>query len=208
MLHRYTNEEEHFLINNVKGITLKELTKKFNEKFNLNISEISIENKKRALKLKSGIVGGQFKKGHKAFNKGKKWKEYLTKEQQEKAKTTLFKKGNVPANHREIGSERINVDGYIEIKVGEPRKWRLKHKVIYEEYYGAIPKGYNVIFADGNKMNLSINNLLLVSDSELLIMNRNKLIYQDNELTKAGLNIAKVIKKTNKLKKRYKNAND
>ena len=29
----------------------------------------------------------------------------------------MFKKGNVPANHRPIGSERITVDGFVEIKV-------------------------------------------------------------------------------------------
>ena len=58
------------------------------------------------------------------------------------------------------------------------------------------------MFADKNKLNLDIDNLILVSKSEDLIMNTNKLIFQDQELTKTGHLIAKVISKTNNLKKR------
>lgn len=61
--------------------------------------------------------------------------------------------------------------------------------------------GYKVIFADKNKRNFDPDNLILVTDSESLIMNTNKLIYEDAELTKTGSLIAKVIDKTNKLKK-------
>lgn len=61
--------------------------------------------------------------------------------------------------------------------------------------------GYKVIFADRNKRNFDLDNLILVTDSEALIMNTNKLIYEDAELTKTGSLIAKVIDKTNKLKK-------
>lgn len=60
--------------------------------------------------------------------------------------------------------------------------------------------GYKVIFADKNKRNFNPDNLILVTDSEALIMNNNKLIYEDAELTKIGSLIAKVIDKTNKLK--------
>ena len=30
-----------------------------------------------------------------------------------------FKKGNVPKCHRPVGSERVNVDGYVEVKVAD-----------------------------------------------------------------------------------------
>lgn len=46
----------------------------------------------------------------------------------EKARKTMFRKGNIPANHKPIGYERINADGYIEVKVAEPNKFRLKHR--------------------------------------------------------------------------------
>ena len=99
-----------------------------------------------------------------------------------------------------VGSER-NSKGYILIKVAEPDVWIEKHRFIYEKVHGKIPKGYKLIFADGNKENLKIENLILVTDSEALIMNTNKLIYEDAELTKTGSLIAKLIDKNNKMSK-------
>lgn len=194
--HIYSLEEEKFLIDNVKGITLKELTERFNKQFNLNLSESSISNRKNKLGLSSGIKGGQFQKGHNTWNKG--IKGYMG------ANKTSFKKGNVPHNYRPVGSERITKDGYTEIKVGDPNKWELKHRYIYEKEHGKIPDGYNVMFADKNRLNFDINNLILVSKSEDLIMNRNKLIFENQELTRTGYLIAKIINKRNKLKKEGK----
>lgn len=76
-----------------------------------------------------------------------------------------------------------------------------KHRYIFETNNGKIPKGSKIVFADGNKKNFELENLILVTDSEALIMNNNKLIYENRELTKTGVLIAKIIDKTNKLKK-------
>ena len=194
MRHKYSIEEYQFLIDNVKGITLKELTERFNRKFNLNVSENAIANQKNKLGISSGIVGGQFQKGQVPYNKGKKMQPYVYK----KVNPTMFKKGNIPKNHREVGSERINKDGYIEIKIEEPNKWELKHRYIYESMYGNIPTGYKVIFADGNKQNLDLDNFILVSPAEQLIINQNGLYKRDKELTKTGANIAKLLDKISK----------
>lgn len=202
MGHIYTEEESQFLIDNVKGITLKELTKRFNERFELNLSESAISNRKKKLKIKSGITGGQFVKGHTPANKSKKWDEYLTKEQQEKARATTFKKGNIPGNRRELFEERIDKDGYIAIKVQDGnlnKNWQQKHRYIYECHYGKIPKGHKVIFLDGNNRNFDIDNLKLVNNAEELIMNRRKLRHNDKELTESGYLIAKIINKRGKL---------
>ena len=115
-------------------------------------------------------------------------------------RNTRFKKGNKPKNYRPVGSERITKDGYIEVKVADPNKWETKNKIIYKQYFGDIPKGHKVIYADGNKLNNDINNLILVSDNEELIMNRHKLRSENIELTKTGCLIAKVIDKTNMVK--------
>lgn len=199
--HQYTSEEEQFLIDNVKGITLKELTNRFNKKFNLSLSESSIKNREHKLGIKSGITGGQFQKGHISHNKGKKQTEYMSKEAIERTKATRFKKGNIPPNHREVGEERITKDGYIEIKVAEPNKWQLKHRYIYEKEFGNIPDGYNLIFLDGNRQNLKLSNLKLVSKAEDLIMNNNKLFTKDKDVTNTGTIIASIIDKTNRLER-------
>ena len=199
MGHKWTEEECQFLKDNVKGITLKELTNRYNKKFNMNLTESAIANRKNKLKLRSGISGGQFEKGHIPANKGKKG--YMSQEQYEKCKITMFKKGNVPPNRREIGSQRIDKDGYVLVIILDGylnKNWVLKHRLIYEQIHGKIPKNHKVVFADGNKRNFDPDNLLLVSYAEELIMNQRKLFTEDAELTKAGLNVAKVLNKAKK----------
>ena len=58
-----------------------------------------------------------------------------------------------------------------------------------------------VLFLDRNKLNCSIENLALVTKSEMLIINKMKLTKDDAELTSIGLNVAKLIDKVNKVKK-------
>lgn len=199
--HKYTKEEDEFLIENVKGISLKELTDRFNSKFNYNLSHRAIASRKNKLKISSGVNYGQFKKGSEPANKGKKWDDYVPKCKQEKMKNTCFKKGQIPHNHRKLFESRINKNGYIEIKVKEPNVWQTKHRYIYEQNFGKIPVNYKVIFLDGNKRNFDINNLKLVSSAEELIMNSNKLRYYKKELTETGLLIAKIIHKRGQIRK-------
>ena len=101
-----------------------------------------------------------------------------------------------------IGSEHYSNNGYIKIKVANPSVWRMKHHLIYEQHYGEIPPGHAVIFADGNKHNFDIDNLLLVKKGELSVLNKFKLKKDNAELTKVGLNIARIIIKTNELKRK------
>lgn len=198
-MHRYSEEQKKFIIDNNYGKYSKELAEMFNQQFDTNITAKEIAYFRRNHKLNSGLTG-QFEKGNISHNKGKKQSEYMTKEALERTKATRFKKGNRPSNYRPVGSERITKDGYIEVKVADPNKWETKNKIVYKQHFGDIPKGYKVIYADGNKLNNDINNLILVSNSELLIANRNHLIYNNKELTESGILISKVIDKTNKVK--------
>lgn len=106
----------------------------------------------------------RFAKGHSPANKGKK----MAPETYAKVSRTMFAKGHTPKNHRDVGSERINKDGYIEVKVAEPNKWKAKHRVIWEEANGPVEKGYNVQFKDGNPQNVTLENLYLISRSRQL----------------------------------------
>ena len=190
--HKWTDEEKEYLASIVKGSTYKEITKQMNDKFEYNFSEEQIKGMMYRNKLTTG-TGGYFKKGSTPWNKG--LKGYMG------ANKTSFKKGTIPPNQVPIGTESITKGGYIKVKVGEPNKWKLKQRYIYEQHYGEIPKDCNVIFADKNIRNFDINNLVLVSKAEMLILNNNKLIFEDKELTKVGVNIAKVIDKAKKRSK-------
>ena len=185
--HIYTDEEHAFMKSYVPGHSYAEIQKSFIEKFGWDISMTQIQSYIGNHKLSTGR-NGRFQKGHVSHNKGQK----MPPEVYEKAKATMFKKGNVPINHRPVGSERINVDGYVEVKVAEPSKWRLKHNVVWEEHNGPIQKGNIIIFLDGNPMNLDINNLKCITRAEHLCMNRYNLRFTDPESTLTATNIAKL----------------
>lgn len=114
---------------------------------------------------KPASIAARFKKGSVPMNKGKK----VSPEVYAKCQPTMFKKGNIPHNHKEVGSERIDRDGYIMVKVAEPNKWRLKHRIIWEQVNGAIPKGYNVQFKNHNPQDCRIENLYLISQAEQMV---------------------------------------
>ena len=111
---------------------------------------------------------GFFHKGHQPMNKGRKQTEYMSDAQIEKTKATRFRKGHIPKNHKPVGYERITRDGYIEVKTAEPNVFEPKHRLVWVEYNGEIPSGYNIQFKDGNRQNASIENLYMISRSEQL----------------------------------------
>ena len=198
---KYTDEMKQFILDNYKGRYNQELADLFNQKFNTNITSRTIKSYKANNKLNSGLTG-KFRKGQTPHNKGKK----MPKEVYEKVKHTMFAKGNVPPNHRPVGSERISKDGYIEVKVAEPNKWRLKQRVVYEETKGKIPEGCPIIFLDGNKRNFDNDNLRCITRSELLYLNCNGL-NNSNEITETGILMARLDRAKNKKKQELKDKN-
>ena len=189
-----TDEQDAFIRDKARGVGNDELTSLFNFTFKTQYTVKQIKIYKTNHGISSGL-NGYFKKDHRPWNKGTVG---LTK-----ANKTSFKKGAIPPNYRSIGSERIDMkDGYLYVKVSDAPSpglsrfgWRLKHQLLWEQYNGPIPTGYNVIFADRNKRNFDIDNLILVSDAELLEMNRQGLIFEDPELTKTGASLAKLNRK-------------
>lgn len=191
--HKYSTEQKDFLRDHVSGRSYAELTELFNQEFGLglNVGRISSAIKRYGLKNNRD---GRFQKGNSAWNKGKKGMHLNP--------STEFKKGGVPANHRPVGSERINADGYIEVKIAEPKTWDLKQRIVWKQEHGSIPEGNVVIFADGNPLNCNLNNLLSVSRAELLILNRQGLIKQDPDVTRAGVQVAKLIAKISEMRQK------
>jgi hypothetical protein len=88
-------------------------------------------------------------------------------------------------------------DGYVVIKFSDRKNrgnknWRRKHAIIWEKAHGKIPPGHVVIFADGDRLNFDLDNLLLVSRGEHGVMNRWGLRSGHGELTRAGLAVADI----------------
>lgn len=178
-----------FLLKYIPGHEESEIRAAFNKKFGIVLSESQIGNFKTRHAIKSGTHGGYFQKGQVAHNKGKR----ISPEVYEKCKATMFKKGNIPANHREVGSERINVDGYTEIKVAEPNKWRLKQRVIWEElYHEKLKRNEAVIFLDGNRQNFDKDNLFKMDRGSLVRFNQSHLQCNNREITLSAAILASV----------------
>lgn len=183
----------YFIMENYKGTGPKEMTTIINEKFNTEYTHNQIKIFYKNRKLNSGL-DGRFKPGQIPHNKGKKGISTGGFE-------TQFKKGNLPHNHLPVGSERVNGEGYVDIKIADPNVWKPKHHIIWEKANGDIPEGHCILFGDGNRGNINLENLLLVSRSELARLNQFGLIKNDAELTKVGLNVVKLRAKVTELEK-------
>ncbi len=122
----------------------------------------------------------RFRKGCIPPNKGKR----MSPELYAKLAPTMFKKGHTPGNHKPVGSERVNVDGYIERKVAEPNKWECKHRIIWRQAHGDIPKGYNIQFKDGNPLNCTLENLYIISRAEQMQTQNSLMARYPKELQK------------------------
>ncbi|MEH7157519.1 HNH endonuclease signature motif containing protein [Neobacillus drentensis] len=198
MVHRYTSEEISFLSEHVLGRGNAELLKMFNDHFGLDLTLSQVKAAKKNHGLSSGL-DGRFKPGGVPFNKGTKGQCNLG------GNRTSFKKGQKPFNFKPIGTERIDQDGYILIKVSDDgpwhKRWRHKHKVVWEEVNGPIPKGHCILFLDTNKQNTKLENLQLITKKQLSRLNQKRLISDNPELTKTGLIIADIYSKIAEMKK-------
>lgn len=178
-----------YMMEIIPGHEEGEIRAMFLEKFGIVLTKMQIKNFKINYNIRSGTHGGRFKKGQVPMNKGKK----MSPEVYEKSKKTMFHKGHIPVNHRPVGSERINIYGYTEIKVAEPNKWKLKQRFIYEEATGEkLTKNDAVIFLDGNRQNFDISNLVKMTRVELLRYNRDHLYGEEVEINETAVLVAKL----------------
>ena len=180
-MHNWTDEQYQFLKENIKGTPRKELHKMFNEHFNLNLKFTQIDGAITRKKLNNGRVG-KFRKGFVPWNKGMKgWQPGG------RSSVTQFKKGQPPINWRPVGSERLDKDGYTVVKVAEPNEWMLKHRKIWQDAGREIPGGHALLFIDGDKTNITLDNLMLVSRAHLAVGNKAKLFHEDRALNESVL---------------------
>jgi hypothetical protein len=189
-IHSWTQEQIDFLRHNYPKMPISELTDSFNNKFCVSLSKERIKGAMSRHKIRSGR-NGCFSKGQTPWNLGKTG--YMG------ANATSFKRGNVPHNKRHLWAERLGKDGYIEMNVpetnpytGYPMRYKHKHRWLWECENGPVPKGHAVIFKDGNIRNFNSENLILVSRTELLIMNLHGYKNMPDEIKPTVLALAKL----------------
>lgn len=173
-IHKWTDEEIAFLKSNYKKRQYKEIAGA------LGLTRSHILNKLRSLGLRlpereysKRMKQSQFSKGALPWNKN--LRGYMGKNK------TSFKKGNLPANTLYDGAVTIRIDNdtgisYKWIRLGQ-NKWRELHRHIWEKRYGKVPKGFVLRFKDGNSMNVTLNNIELISRSAHLKKNKPQDLY-------------------------------
>lgn len=195
--HRYTDEEKQFFAEYVPGHSYREIQQEFIKRFGWKITLSKVKGSIKRYGLNTGRKGC-FPKGHVPQNKGKK----MPLDVYEKCKGTMFKKGNIPPNHRPVGSERLSKDGYVEIKIAEPNKWQLKHRYIWEQVNGEIPAGHIVVFRDNDRTNVVMSNLMLITRKDNAIINHMGLSGTIDETKDLAVSYAKLVSAVRQKKKR------
>ena len=130
-----------------------------------------------------GLYSYKNRNGLKSVNTGQRSRGKRTSPQ------TEFKKGHIPPNYMPVGSERLSY-GVILIKIADPNVWEWLNILIWQSVHKqALPKGYIVRFADGDKTNYSPDNLVAVSRAQNAVINHLGIKTYDRE----SLEIAKTI---------------
>ncbi len=206
-------ELEAFIRNHSEGVGNRELTRLVNEEFGTRFSETQITKFRYSRGYKSGldtrIKPGQhlspmtqFKKGDIPYTAGKTWDEFMSRESQENSRRNLFPKGHRPYNWDPVGTEKIKSDGYLWRKIAEPDRWKQVHILLWEEKNGPLPEGMCVTFLDGNRMNLSLDNLMLISRAENGYLNGGDMRIGNAEITKAHVGLRRIEKRLREIEEK------
>lgn len=144
----------------------------------------------------------RFPKGHVPANKGLRRPGWYAGRMRE----TQFKKGEFPRNKDPefyvLGALRVNTDGYIDMRTSfDPgaRGWTPLHRILWQDANGPIPKGHILRFKDGDKLNVCLENLLLISLADNARM---------NSIHRLPKPLVQVIQLQGQLKRRIREAHD
>jgi len=126
-------------------------------------------------RLIDGVRGKstRFQAGQASWNKGKSFPS------RGRSAETQFKpgvrQGQAVKLYQPIGAERISKDGYLQRKINDDlplqKRWRGVHLILWEEINGPLPAGHALVFRDGDKTNIVIGNLELITRRELMARN-------------------------------------
>lgn len=174
--HKFTKDEIKFISDNVKGISLRELTDRFNKKFGTDLPPSSIQGRKKRFNLKSGYHPSWFTCGMKPI---------------------------VQQKRCPVGTIMDWESRGMHIKVKNPNTWRMYSHYMYEKYHNLkLNKNDAIVFIDGDKYNFDKDNLARLSLIENINLNRMGGIDSSNkELNLARINIAKIQRILSEVKK-------
>ena len=131
-----------------------------------------------ACRLRRGDnVGAAFRfvKGQTPPNKGLRRPGYAPG----RMKETQFRKGErrgvAVKLWKPIGTDRVSKDGYLERKINDglplQARWRAVHLVLWEAEHGPLPPGHAIVFVNGDRTDIRLDNLALITRGDLMRRN-------------------------------------
>lgn len=174
--HWYTEEQLNFIRKISDGRTRQDIIDMFNEKFQSSITLGSLRGVMNRNQIKNRMQGHstRLQKGHEPWNKDMKGIQIG-------GKSTQFKVGDTHHGLLPIGSESIKEDT-VWVKLEHPSKWERKHLHIWRQAHGEIPSDSVIRFKDGDKSNVVLDNLFIVTKRAMTSVVRRNLEQDDPEL--------------------------
>jgi hypothetical protein len=124
----------------------------------------------------------QFKPGQVPANKGLRRPGWAPGRMAETQFKPGERSGMAEKNWCPVGTIRGDREGYLRIKIREGQKgeaygfgntkiWPLLNRRVWEQHHGPVPSGHIVVFKDKDRSNVAIENLDLISRTELMARN-------------------------------------
>ncbi|MBO7614763.1 MAG: HNH endonuclease [Bacilli bacterium] len=135
------------------------------------------------------------------FLKNTRHKYHIEKQYKQKINDMRYREKIRKPLYNIINSYRSDTGYCYDYVRVDTRKYQLKRRYVWEQYYGKkIPRGYVVIFLDGNKKNYDINNLALVKKGTLSYSVTKGIELNDKDIIKTVDMLKKLDKKIKSMK--------
>lgn len=163
--YNYTEEQKGWLVEHYPKYGAKKTASEFNRIFGQSRSEHSIKN------ICVGKLGVQL--NEEAFKRYRK-------------ETTDVLITYNKSKAVEVGTVGRLTNGYYMVKM-QDGSWEYAGKRLYKDNVGEVPNGYQVIFLDGNKNNINLDNLAVVPVEYQALMNTHKLRSENPTITETAI---------------------
>ena len=194
-----TDEQAEILMKIIPGRQGKDIVRIFQEETGVRLTLAQLRSWKKNHKCPSGY-DTRWRPGHESTYRTPKGR----------INRGTFKKGNRSANCVPIGTERLR-SGYVYVKYRDGhlnKNWKQKSIMIWEEKNGPLPEGKTLLFLDGNPLNCSVENLLLIDKGTLAVANVHYGMSKDPDTNKTIISAAKlrqsIVKAQNRKKEKSK----
>ena len=197
MLRVWTKEKESILRRDYPDTPTRELAARLGLTIKQVYHKARCMNLKKSAAFRTTIESGCFRTGHKIglsnrfqvgnapFNKGRAYHAVG------RSAETHYRAGHIPHNTMPTGAVMTDSSGYLKQKIAD-NHWEYVHRLVWEKAHGPIPDGHIVIFKDGDKSHIALDNLACISQREN--MQRNAIHRYPDELKKTILAVAKLNK--------------